>query len=200
MATTNTTFKVSYKVTNLKADSDVKPLEREISHQTKDGKTKAGANLMQVIRWAVDHCFNTLQGNSQYPSGSKIEFTYNDITSVLTDAKAKAFKATEAKFNLMFDEIVNEVFSGFALKDDKLGEAFVRVTDKGGVFKSTKNITKKIVSAQIVASEKKAKEDRTWALEDGMSSVYGASGLVYRAKRQENTKNLREQVKKLLGK
>lgn len=197
---TKQVFSVGYKVTNLTKNTDVKPLERAVNTKIDGEKVKEASSLMQAINWAVDHCFNSLKGNSQYPSGSKIEFSHNGITTVLTDTNAKAFKASEAKFNLLFDEIVNEVFAGFALKDDKIGTAFVRVTDVGGVFKTTKNITKKIVSAQIVASERKAKEDRKWSMEDGMSSVYGAAGLVYRAKRQENSKNLREQVKKLLGK
>jgi len=198
---TKQVFAVSYKVTNLKADSIVAPLEREISTQTKDGKIKEATSLMQAINWAVDHCFGSLQGNSQYPSGSKIEFFHKGLSVTLTDSTAKVFKMTEAKFNLKFEEIANEIIAGFALKDDKIGEAFVRVTDQGGIFKGVKTISKKIVSAQLVAAERKAKEDRTLHVEDSMASVYGgAKGLADRQKSIERRKSLKEQVQKLLGK
>ena len=198
---TSKAHKVGYKVTNLKPDTIVKPLEAEVSSKTEDGKTKVANSLMQALRWAVDHCFQALVGNSQFPKGSKIEFQYDGVWTTLPDTTAGLFKGTEAAFNLRFDEVVNTVFAGFALKEDRIGEAYVRATDRGKVFEGQK-VTTKIVSAQILEREKFLKDERKYMGHDAKQSLYGNELAAHEARRlkyAKSQKELKEAVQKLLG-
>lgn len=198
MATT--TFAVGYKVTNLAKSTDIKPLVRKTVTKIDNGVIKSATSLQQAVRWAVDDAYGTLVGNSQYPAGSKIEFTYGEFSVTLTDTTAKLLKGKQANFDLKFDEIVNEVMGDFALKSPEMGEAYVRITDVGNQFKSVKTVTQKMVAAQILAVQKKEKEDTKWHMEDSRISVAGGvKAYAVRQKRAQQSKDLRAQVQKLLG-
>ena len=197
---TNKTFNVGYKVTNLKADTTVKPLVRENVTKIDNGVIKSATSLQQAINWALDDCFGTLTGNSQYPSGSKIEFTHGGLSMTLTDRMAKIVKGPQADFELKFGEIANEIIAGFVLKNPDMGTAYVRITDTAGQFKSVKTVTQKMVAAQLIAERTIEKEDNKWHMEDSMISVSGGKkAYVARQKRAQQSKDLRAQVQKLLG-
>lgn len=201
MATTKKAIAVSYKVTNLQPNTNVKPLQAEVSSQTIDGATKVATSLMQALKFAVNSLFNALQGNSQFPTGSKIEFGFGDVWTTLPETTARLFKGTEVTFNVKYDEIVEAIFGGFAMKDTTLGEAYVRATDKGEVFKGSK-VTTKIVASQIQARTKYLASERKFMTEDAEASIHGADLARFKARqlqRAKSQKELKEAVQKLLG-
>lgn len=198
---TNKTFNVGYKVTNLTKNTDIKPLVRKtVTNIEKDGTIKYATSLQQAINWALDNCFDTLKGNSQYPKGSKIEFTYGEQSMTLMDTSAKILKGPKADFNLKFGLIANEIIADFIIDSPEMGEAFVRITDTSGHFKSVKTVTQKMVAAQIIAVRTIETQDNKWCAEDSMISVSGGKkAYTARQKRAQQSRNLREQVQKLIG-
>lgn len=202
-ATQAKAFKVSYKLTNLKPSTDVKPLEKEVGEKIDGTTVKYASSLLQALKWAVDHCFTTLVGNTQFPTGSKIEFGYEGTWTTLPTAVARLFHGDEAMFNVKFDHTVETIFGGWAMKNEKLGEAYVRVTDKGMVFEGTK-VTTKIVANQIVERKRSILEDMKWSGDDAKDSVHGKAERLQREARKlqyaKSQKELKESIQKLLGK
>ena len=207
MAKSTEKFAVTFKITNTAPETTVVPIEREVTQSLRDSNGKGKFVIHVATSWdqafgfAMSDIRTLLLDNTQFPKADvKIE-----IEGVAIPAKeaARFYKnvfAWEADFKVFKETLLGLI----AMTTQERGVAYIRRTDRNGVFKGTKDtsISMTQVAKQVVQKVKHVKFEAALENMDAEDSVWTAEDIaklkITQAKGKERRLLLDKVVKGLL--
>lgn len=126
--------------------------------------TFEGKDLPQSLGKALFECNTRI--TSQYDAPIVI---INDVQ--LTDAEVKKIKGSFWDFQLNFGMVRESILAQLAFASEESMTAYIRHTDRNGVFKNTKQFTVQQVAAQAKEQLRLTRDLTRWVKVDAMQSV-----------------------------